>query len=150
MKNHSFTYTSIAMLVALAITIAISPTYIGNMKPAYAQSTPDTTSSPTISPDTGSPTGTGASDDGENFQQFMECLFGGEASEEDISSAIDGTGESTPTEQEIRDYITLQVLPTPQPQLAVVRLLRLTMQVKVERVATAAERQMMKAKLKIS
>ena len=103
MKNHSFTYTSIAMLVALAITIAISPTYIGNMKPAYAQSTPDTTSSPTISPDTGSPTGTGASDDGENFQQFMECLFGGEASEEDITSAIDGTGESTPTEQEIRD-----------------------------------------------
>lgn len=91
------------MLVALAITIAISPTYIGNMKPAYAQSTPDTTSSPTISPDTGSPTGTGASDDGENFQQFMECLFGGEASEEDITSAIDGTGESTPTEQEIRD-----------------------------------------------
>ena len=64
MKNHSFTYTSIAMLVALAITIAISPTYIGNMKPDYAQSTPDTTSSPTISPDTGSPTGTGASDDG--------------------------------------------------------------------------------------
>ena len=103
MKNHSFTYTSIAMLVALGITIAISPTYIGNMKPAYAQSTPDTTSSPTISPDTGSPTGTGASDDGENFQQFMECLFGGEASEEDITSAIDGTGESTPTEQEIRD-----------------------------------------------
>ena len=91
------------MLVALGITIAISPTYIGNMKPAYAQSTPDTTSSPTISPDTGSPTGTGASDDGENFQQFMECLFGGEASEEDITSAIDGTGESTPTEQEIRD-----------------------------------------------
>ena len=91
------------MLVALAITIAISPTYIGNMKPAYAQLTPDTTSSPTISPDTGSTTGTGASDDGENFQQFMECLFGGEASEEDITSAIDGTGESTPTEQEIRD-----------------------------------------------
>lgn len=103
MKNHSFTYTTIAMLVALAITIAISPTYIGNMKPANAQLTPDTTSSPTISPDTDSPTGTGASDDGENFQQFMDCLFGGEASEEDITSAIDGTGESTPTEQEIRD-----------------------------------------------
>ena len=143
------------MLVALAITIAISPTYIGNMKPAYAQLTPDTTSSPTISPDTGSTTGTGASDDGENFQQFMECLFGGEASEEDITSAIDGTGESTPTEQEIRDcfdplYNTASATDTTTPALAVVRLLRLTMQVKVERVATTAERQMMKANLKIS
>ena len=38
-----------------------------------------------------------------------------EGSEEDITSALDGTGESTPTEQEIRDcfapYITLEVLP---------------------------------------
>ena len=41
-----------------------------------------------------------AADDGENFQQFMQCLFG---SEEDITGALDGTGESTPTEQEIRD-----------------------------------------------
>jgi hypothetical protein len=33
----------------------------------------------------------------------MECLFGGQASEEDISSALEGNSESTPTEQEIRD-----------------------------------------------
>jgi len=33
----------------------------------------------------------------------MQCLFGTGASEEDITSALDGTGESTPTEQEIRD-----------------------------------------------
>lgn len=33
----------------------------------------------------------------------MECLFGGEASEEDISNALDGSSGSTPTEQEIRD-----------------------------------------------
>jgi len=124
------------MLVALAITIAISPTYIGNMKPAYAQSTPDTTSSPTISPDTGSPTGTGASDDGGNFQQF--------------TALVSQLRLSRKSETVLTLYITLQVLPTPQLQLAVVRLLRLTMQVKVERVATTAERQMMKANLKIS
>ena len=55
------------------------------------------------SPDTGSSTETGAAEDGDNFQQFMECLFGGEASEEDISNALDGSSGSTPTEQEIRD-----------------------------------------------
>jgi hypothetical protein len=97
MKNHSFTYTSIAMLVALMIAITISPT---NIVPRNAQSTLDAPSSPSSSPDTGSPTETGAADDGENFQQFMQCLFG---SEEDITGALDGTGESTPTEQEIRD-----------------------------------------------
>ena len=91
------------MLVALAIAITMSPTNIGKTEPSYAQSTLDTPSSPSSSPDTGSPTGTGASDDGENFQQFMQCLFGTEASEEDITSALDGTSESTPTEQEIRD-----------------------------------------------
>ena len=42
-------------------------------------------------------------DDGDNFQQFIQCLFGTGASEEDITGALDGTGESTPTEQEIRD-----------------------------------------------
>jgi hypothetical protein len=36
----------------------------------------------------------------------MECLFGGDASEEDISSALDGSSDSAPTEQEIRDYFT--------------------------------------------
>ena len=97
MKNHSFTYTSIAMLVTLMIAITMSPT---NIVPRDAQSTLDAPSSPSGSPDTGSPTETGASDDGENFQQFMQCLFG---SEEDITGALDGTGESTPTEQEIRD-----------------------------------------------
>jgi hypothetical protein len=100
MNNHSFTYTSITMLVALMIAITMSPT---NIVPRYAQSTLDAPSSPSGSPDTGSPTETGAADDGENFQQFMQCLFGTGASEEDITSALDGTGESTPTEQEIRD-----------------------------------------------
>ena len=85
------------MLVALMIAITMSPT---NIVPRYAQSTLDAPSSPSGSPDTGSPTETGAADDGENFQQFMQCLFG---SEEDITGALDGTGESTPTEQEIRD-----------------------------------------------
>jgi hypothetical protein len=33
----------------------------------------------------------------------MQCLFGGEASEEDISSALEGSSDTTPTEQEIRD-----------------------------------------------
>ena len=100
MNNHSFTYTSITMLVALMIAITVSPT---NILPRYAQSTLDAPSSPSGSPDTGSPTETGATDDGDNFQQFMQCLFGTGASEEDITSALDGTGESTPTEQEIRD-----------------------------------------------
>ena len=85
------------MLVALMIAITMSPT---NIVPRDAQSTLDAPSSPSGSPDTGSPTETGAADDGENFQQFMQCLFG---SEEDITGALDGTGESTPTEQEIRD-----------------------------------------------
>jgi hypothetical protein len=100
MNNHSLTYSSIVMLAALAIAITISPT---NIVPRDAQSTLDAPSSPSSSPDTGSPTETGAADDGENFQQFMQCLFGTGASEEDITSALDGTGESTPTEQEIRD-----------------------------------------------
>ena len=85
------------MLVALMLAIMMSPT---NMVPRYAQSTLDAPSSPSGSPDTGSSTETGATDDGENFQQFMQCLFG---SEEDITGALDGTSESTPTEQEIRD-----------------------------------------------
>jgi hypothetical protein len=88
------------MLAALVIAITMSPT---NIVPRYAQSTLDAPSSPSGSPDTGSPTETGAADDGENFQQFMQCLFGTGASEEDITSALDGTSESTPTEQEIRD-----------------------------------------------
>ena len=100
MNNHSLTYSSLAMLAALAITITMSPTSI---VPRYAQSTLDAPSSPSGSSDTGSPTETEAADDGENFQQFMQCLFGTGASEEDITGALDGTGESTPTEQEIRD-----------------------------------------------
>jgi hypothetical protein len=104
MNGRSFAYTSIAMLVALALAITMSPTNIGNVEPSYAQPTFDTPSSPgSSSLDTGSSTDTGAAEDGENFQQFMECLFGGEASEEDISNALDGSGGSTPTEQEIRD-----------------------------------------------
>jgi hypothetical protein len=103
MNNHSLTYSSIAMLAALVIAITMFP---ANMEPSYAQPTFDAPSGPSSSPDTGSPTETGASDDGENFQQFMQCLFGTGASEEDITSALDGTGESTPTEQEIRDCFT--------------------------------------------
>ena len=104
MNNHSFTYTSVAVLAALAIAVTMSPTNIGEIKPSYAQSTFDTPSGPSSStPDIDSPTETGTADDGENFQQFMECLFGGEASEEDISSALEGSSDSSPTEQEIRD-----------------------------------------------
>jgi hypothetical protein len=92
------------MLAALAIAITMSPTNIGETKPSYAQPTFDTPSSPgSSSQDTGSSTETGAADDSGDFQQFMECLFGGEASEEDISNALDGSSGSTPTEQEIRD-----------------------------------------------
>ena len=60
----------------------------------------------------------------------MQCLFGTGASEEDITGALDGTGESTPTEQEIRDCFTplyntgsAKVL---QLRLAVLRLVRQT------------------------
>ena len=92
------------MLASLVIAITMSP---ANMEPSYAQPTFDAPSGPSSSPDTGSATETGgAADDGENFQQFMQCLFGTGASEEDITSALDGTGESTPTEQEIRDCFT--------------------------------------------
>jgi hypothetical protein len=102
MNNHSFAYTSVAVVAALAIAITMSPTNIGEIKPSYAQSTFDTQSSP-VGPDIDSPTETGTADNGENFQQFMECLFEGETSEEDISSALEGGSDSSPTEQEIRD-----------------------------------------------
>src|ERR671918_936719 len=104
MNSSPFIYTGIAVFVALTLAITMSPTTIGNIQPGYAQPTFDTPSSPgSSSPDTGSSTGTGTADEGENFQQFMECLFGGEASEEDISSALEGSSDSSPTEQEIRD-----------------------------------------------
>jgi hypothetical protein len=100
MNSISYTYTGIAAFVALTLAITMSSTSIGNIEPTYAQPTFDTPSSPdSSSPDTGSTT----ADDGENFQQFMDCLFGGETSEEDISSALEGSSASTPTEQEIRD-----------------------------------------------
>jgi hypothetical protein len=87
----------------LAIAITIPPTSIVKIEPSYAQPTFDTPSGPDSAPNTDSPTETGTTDDEEDFQQFMECLFGGQASEEDISSALEGNSESTPTEQEIRD-----------------------------------------------
>jgi hypothetical protein len=100
MNSSSFMYTSIAVFVALTLATTMSLTIIGNVQPGYAQPTFDTPSTPgTSSPNTGSST----ADEGENFQQFMDCLFGGEASEEDISSALEGSSASTPTEQEIRD-----------------------------------------------
>jgi hypothetical protein len=99
-RSFTFTYTSIAVFTALTLAITMLSTTIGNVQPSYAQPTFDTPSSPgSSSPDTGSST----ADDGENFQQFIDCLFGGEASEEDISSALEGSSTSTPTEQEIRD-----------------------------------------------
>src|ERR671914_2418676 len=103
MNTSPFIYTSIAVFVALTLTITMSPTTIGNIQPGYSQPTFAPSSPGSSSPDTGSSTGTGAADDGENFQQFIDCLFGGEASEEDISNAMEGSSASTPTEQEIRD-----------------------------------------------
>jgi hypothetical protein len=104
MNSRSFTYKGIAVIVALTLAITMSSTTIANVEPSYAQPTFDTPSSPgSSSQDTGSSTETGAADDSGDFQQFMECLFGGEASEEDISNALDGSSGSTPTEQEIRD-----------------------------------------------
>ena len=103
MNNNLITSSTIVVLVALTIAIAMSPINIGRTEPSYAQPTFDGPSSPTSSPDTGSSTDAGTSDDGETFQQFMDCLFGGEVSEEDISNALDGSSDSTPTEQEIRD-----------------------------------------------
>jgi hypothetical protein len=101
MNSSSFTNTGIAVFVALTLAITISSTTIGNIQPGYAQPTFDTPSTPgSSSPNTGSSTAE------ENFQQFMDCLFGGEASEEDISSALEGSSASTPTEQEIRDCFT--------------------------------------------
>jgi hypothetical protein len=103
MNTHLFAYTGFGILAALVIAITMSPTNLGEIKTSYAQSTFDTPSSPGSTPDTDSPSETGSVDDGENFQQFMQCLFGGEASEEDISSALEGSSDTTPTEQEIRD-----------------------------------------------
>lgn len=103
MNSSSFMYTSITVFVALTLAITMSSTPIGDIQPGYAQPTFDTPSTPSSSsPNTGS----SIADDGENFQQFMDCLFGGEASEEDISSALEGSSASTPTEQEIRDCFT--------------------------------------------
>ena len=103
MNTYLFAYTSFGILAALVIAITMSPTNFGEIKTSYAQSTFDTPSSPGSTPDTDSPAETGSVDDGGNFQQFMQCLFGGEASEEDISSALEGSSDTTPTEQEIRD-----------------------------------------------
>lgn len=98
MNIQSLTTFTVATVVCLAIAVMMSPEII---KPSYAQPTFDTPSTTGGVPDSTSPTG--SSDEGENFQQFMECLFGGEVSEEDITNALDGSSDSTPTEQEIRD-----------------------------------------------
>ena len=92
------TYSSFAIIIALTIGIVTPTTSNEIMRSSYAQSTGDFPSSPDSTPDSSS-----SASDGDNFQQFMGCLFGGDASEEDITSALDGSGESTPTEQEIRD-----------------------------------------------
>ena len=98
MNFRLYTYTSFAILIALTIGIATPTTATEIIRSSYAQSTGDFPSSPDSSPDSSS-----SASEGDNFQQFMQCLFGGDASEEDISSALDGSGDSTPTEQEIRD-----------------------------------------------
>ncbi len=79
MNDRSFKYSGMSVLTALVIAIT---TY-----PADVQSTVETRTL----------------DEGENFQLFMQCLFGEDISEEDIADAMDGSDDSTPTEQEIRD-----------------------------------------------
>jgi hypothetical protein len=98
MNIHLYTYSSFAILIALTIGILTPTTATEIIRSSYAQSTGDFPSSPD-----GSPESSSSASDGDNFQQFMGCLFGGDASEEDITSALDGSGDSTPTEQEIRD-----------------------------------------------
>jgi hypothetical protein len=98
MNFRLYTYSSIATLIALTIGIVTPTTTTEIIRYSYAQSTGDFPSSPDSTPDSSS-----SASDGDNFQQFMECLFGGDASAEDISSALDGSSDSTPTEQEIRD-----------------------------------------------
>jgi hypothetical protein len=76
--KYSWTITAIAVLLTTA-TI-----------PVYAQTTDNT-------------------DDPDNFAEFIGCLFNGtgEADSDDtaqnVVDAIDGTAQSVPTEQEIRD-----------------------------------------------
>ena len=103
MNNNLITSSNIVVLVALTIAIAMLPINLGRIEPSYAQPSFDGPSSPTSSPDTSPPTETGTLNEGETFQQFMGCLFGGEVSEEDITNALGGSSDSTPTEQEIRD-----------------------------------------------
>jgi hypothetical protein len=98
MNFRLYTYSIIAILIALTIGIVTPTTTTEIIRSSYAQSTGDFPSSPDSTPDSSS-----SASDGDNFQQFMECLFGGDASEEDISGALEGSGDSTPTEQEIRD-----------------------------------------------
>jgi hypothetical protein len=97
MKFGIYTYTSFAILIALTIGIVTPTTTTEIIRPSYAQSTGDFPTSPDSTPDSSS-----SASDGDNFQQFMSCMFGGDASEEDIANALDGSGDQ-PTEQEIRD-----------------------------------------------
>jgi hypothetical protein len=96
MNFRLYTYTSFAILIALTLGIVTPTTTTEIIRPSYAQSTGDFPTSPDSTPDSSS------SSDGDNFQQFMSCMFGGDASEEDIANALDGSGDQ-PTEQEIRD-----------------------------------------------
>ena len=103
-SNYPFTHFGVGtVLVTLVIAIIIMSTpNMVRIESSYAQPTLETPSSP----DATSSSEPGAGDDGENFQQFMECLFGGQASEEDISNVLAGDSASAPTEQEIRDCFT--------------------------------------------
>jgi hypothetical protein len=80
MKKGKYSWTIVA--IAVLLTTATIP--------VYAQTTDNT-------------------DDPDNFAEFIDCLFDGtgEADSDDtaqnVVDAIDGTAQSVPTEQEIRD-----------------------------------------------
>jgi hypothetical protein len=80
MKKGKYSWTIVA--IAVLLTTATIP--------VYAQTTDNT-------------------DDPDNFVEFIDCLFDGtgEADSDDtaqnVVDAIDGTAQSVPTEQEIRD-----------------------------------------------
>ena len=62
--------------------------------------------------------------DGDNFQQFMECLFGGDVSEEDISGALEGAVTLLPLNKKLgtvlHHYTIREVLLAPQLPAGVV------------------------------
>ena len=80
MKKGKYSWTIVA--IAVLLTTATIP--------VYAQTTDNT-------------------DDPDNFAEFIDCLFDGTGEDDsddtaqNVVDAIDGTAQSVPTEQEIRD-----------------------------------------------